>query len=351
MTDAELHAAMAPLIAAGMVTRRTSDELAIYNYTHTAQRANEWTPGLRAARGLVFHEPSRRVVARPFPKFFNLGERPETLADALPWERPHEITEKLDGSLGVVFRHAGRWRVATRGAFESEQAVYARERLLNLYDLDACPTRATVLVEIIYPGNRVVVDYGDREGLSLLAVIDTATGQELKLEDVAGLAVKMSMPRAGGRCNVGRAPSQHEANSEGYVIRWPHSGLRVKIKSPDYVAAHRMLDQVAPRRVLEILRDGKQDDVRAQLPRHARDRFDGYAAELSGKIADLESSAGWAYRAHRGLLEESRKAFALAIKDMQPAVKALAFALADGRDTWTMACDLVRKTLKPDADE
>lgn len=65
---------------------------------------------------------------------------------------------------------------------------------------------------------------------------------------------------------------------------------------------------------------------------------------------------GWdRYRARRrggdpggcaNYLTESRKAFALAIADRPADVKALAFRMADGKETWGLACDLVKKTLK-----
>lgn len=345
MEDADLHADLQPLVEAGQVSRRTRGDLAIYNYTAAAQFAGEWTPTLMAARGLIFDEPRQRVVARPFPKFFNVGERPETAMDSLPWDRPHEITEKVDGSLGIVFWHDGRWDVATRGAFESEQAAYAREHLLPLYNLSACPVLATVLVEIVYPGNRVVVNYGDRAFLALIAVRETATGEELELDEVAAMATEMGMEWAGGRGSVGVASFEHAPNTEGYVVRWPHSGLRVKVKASDYVAAHRLLDQVAPRRVLELIRSGKADDVRAQLPAHARERFDEIASDLHEKLVALLIAAHVTLQTFGRELRESRKAFALAIRDRHQDVKAMAFRMADGKETWGLACDLVRKSL------
>lgn len=345
IADAGLHEALQPLVEAGLVSRRTRGVLAIYNYTAAAQFAGEWTPALMAARGLIFDESEKRVVARPFPKFFNVGERPETAMDALPWDRPHEITEKVDGSLGVVFWHGGRWDLATRGAFESEQAVYARENLLPRCDLSACPAQVTVLVEIVYPGNRVVVDYGDQAFLSLIAVRDTETGEELRFEEVAGMASLMGMAWTGGLGSIGPAIFEHAPNTEGYVVRWPHSGLRVKVKAPDYVAAHRLLDQVAPRRVLELIREGRADDVRAQLPGHARERFDEVDSDIRGRIDALQIAADVTLRIFGRELSESRKAFALAIQHHPPDVKAMAFRLADGKETWNLACDLVKKTL------
>lgn len=361
MTDAELHEQLQILHGHGLVSRRTRGPLAIYNYTATAQFSGEWTPALMAARGLIFEEATRKVVARPFPKFFNVGERPEVAADALPWDLPHEVTEKIDGSLGILFFYDGKWDVATRGAFESGQAVYARERMLPRVRLDALPVGLTVMTEIVYPENRVVVDYGEHSFLSLIAARDVETGHELGHWELIELGIRAEVESYARRRDVEIAEDLRRyalqlqtrnsgpfvENMEGYVIRWPHSGLRVKIKSPDYVAAHRLLGQVTPRRVLELIRDGKDDDIRSQLPAHVREGFDEVAARIRKRIAYLNDRARTTFGWFTEELDESRKAFALAIHDQPPAIRALLFALADGKvDLFAMICDLVAKELK-----
>ncbi|MGL1080507.1 RNA ligase, partial [Vibrio parahaemolyticus] len=82
-----------------------------------------WDPVTTAARGLILDLEDRRIVATPFPKFFNAGERGEPIPDL-----PFIATEKLDGSLIIIFHHRGRWRTATKGAFASAQAQWAQAR-------------------------------------------------------------------------------------------------------------------------------------------------------------------------------------------------------------------------------
>ncbi|MBO1019965.1 hypothetical protein IPV08_08305 [Methylobacterium sp. SD274] len=76
------------------------------------------------ARGLIIDPAAGVVVATPFPKFFNIGERHATVPDL-----PFEAFEKLDGSLIIAFHHSGKWRTATKGALNSSQAVWAQTRL------------------------------------------------------------------------------------------------------------------------------------------------------------------------------------------------------------------------------
>jgi RNA ligase len=80
------------------------------------------------ARGLILNLAGGRIAAAPFPKFFNWSE----LADA---ERERlgrlaasgfDVFEKLDGSLGIIFGHGDRWRVATRGRFRERSSPLGR---------------------------------------------------------------------------------------------------------------------------------------------------------------------------------------------------------------------------------
>src|SRR5262249_36061422 len=129
-----------------------------------------------SCRGLITDEAGT-IVARPFQKFFHLAQM-ETLPD-----EPFEVYEKLDGSLGILYWLGEKPYMATRGQFDSRQAQVAT-RLLQRYDLPALDRRLTYLFEIIYPENRVVVNYGDRRELVLLAVIETATGYEHPVPEI-----------------------------------------------------------------------------------------------------------------------------------------------------------------------
>ena len=115
-------------------------------------------------------------IARPLPKFFNLSEYQGTIPDGVP-----NIYEKLDGSLIILFHYQGEWEVASRGSFASEQAQMARVLLANYQaDLGTIDREYTYLFEIIYPSNRIVVDYGSSRRLVLLAAVHTQTGVELE---------------------------------------------------------------------------------------------------------------------------------------------------------------------------
>lgn len=88
--------------------------LRLYCYTNSCVYNEQWNDATLIARGLVLDVDNQTVVATPFPKFFNASERGENIPDL-----PFETFEKADGSLIIMFWHAGEWRTATKGAFGS----------------------------------------------------------------------------------------------------------------------------------------------------------------------------------------------------------------------------------------
>ncbi|MFF2195481.1 RNA ligase [Streptomyces sp. NPDC058157] len=254
--------ALAEAVDAGHVTRKRHPELplSIYTYTRTAQYERVWNQVTVRCRGLVADDATGAVVALPLPKFFNVGEHAsgQPYAPALP-DEPFEVYDKVDGSLAVVFHYAGRWHVASKGSFVSTQATWAQRRL------DACDTTAlvpgtTYLAEILYPQNRIVVDYGDRRDLVLLAAFEL-TGAEVPLAEAAahwagiGSVVKvwpaMPLPELLALTESNTLPGGGEASgmdAEGFVLRFA-SGVRAKAKLSEYVRLHKLLTGVTERDV------------------------------------------------------------------------------------------------------
>lgn len=164
------------LVAQGYISKRAhpSGELFILNYTKTCQFERFWTPETMACRGLII-DKENRIVARPFPKFFNYEE----LDGKVPAE-PFEIYEKLDGSLGILYHFDGKPAIASRGSFDSEQAKWATEIFQKYANYKYFQRDYTYLFEIVAIWNRIVVKY-DWEGLVLLAILETSNGKEIDL--------------------------------------------------------------------------------------------------------------------------------------------------------------------------
>ncbi|MFJ8013311.1 RNA ligase [Streptomyces sp. NPDC096339] len=360
-------------IEASHVTRKTHPELplSIYTYTRTAQYEHVWNQVTTRCRGLVADDTTGAIIALPLPKFFNVGEHESgrPYAPALP-DEPFEVYDKVDGSLGVVFHYAGRWHVASKGSFISAQATWAQRRL-DGKDTSALRPGVTYLAEILYPGNRIVVDYGDRRDLVLLAAFGT-DGVEVPLAEAAAhwegigsivtvwpampldelMALTASNTLPGGAAATG-------IDAEGFVLRFA-SGVRAKAKLSEYVRLHRVLTKVTERdiwrahgiqrfaglpvkqlaqglncTVAEIEAAGGKplDALLDQVP----DEFDTWVREM---IARFEDEAGRRERAveeaYAGLahLAADRGAFARAVKELPDrAIRAAMFLRLDGKPT------------------
>src|SRR3990167_2407750 len=174
-----------PYIEKGLISEQShplNENVKIFNYTQRCQFSREWDDITKQCRGLIIDVKSGKILARPFPKFFNYEEHIQN-AWPIPSELPI-ITEKYDGSLGILYWLPGDARpwIATRGSFMSEQAQWATEWFRKNVAHQGIPRSYTHLFEIIYPQNRIVVSY-DFEGLILLSIRVTESGGEVKLHE------------------------------------------------------------------------------------------------------------------------------------------------------------------------
>ena len=239
------------LIEGGYIYKRvhSSGRLYIYNYTEKTQYENFWTPETLQCRGLICNHKNE-IIARPFSKFFNLVD----YKGQLPNES-FEIYEKLDGSLGILYFYDGKPFIATRGAFDSKQAYEAQEMLYTIYNeaISFLNKDCTYLFEIIYPSNRIVVNYGDMKCLVLLGVINTNTGEELSLHEFDGLGFPLAQKY--NWCEkVDELYNLNESNKEGFVVRFAN-GFRAKVKLAEYVKLHSFISSVSKKKIWELLRD------------------------------------------------------------------------------------------------
>jgi RNA ligase len=251
---------LAAFTEAGLITRRVhpSEPLAIYDYTPRASHSGTWTPETRLCRGLIA-DLDGNIVARPFAKFFNLGGEP------LPLERPFEVLEKMDGSLGILYPTRIGPAISTRGTFESDQARWATDHWRAHYGDVAVPDGVTYLFEIIYPDNRIVVDYGGFAGLVLLATIDTATGADLPLPPTWGGPVVHRYDGVGDLDGIRGLLNAGGPNREGFVVRFSappgEPSVRVKAKFAEYLRLHRIVTGASAKTIWEHLANREPIDA------------------------------------------------------------------------------------------
>ena len=236
-------------------------DLWILNYSPKVQSKKFWDEYTLSCRGLVI-DADGNIIARPFKKFKNYEEYE---ASEINWSEEFEVFEKMDGSLIIVFYYEPRmkWLVASRGSFISEQCLEA-QKMLTAHDFEKLNTSSTYLFEIIYPENRIVVDYGNRRELVLLTVIDTVSGNELSHETVADIYSKyftvVKQLQLKTFAELRQMIKNGENNSEGVVVRFV-SGLRMKMKYAEYCRLHAILTNVSNLTVWEHLMNNYDFDA------------------------------------------------------------------------------------------
>ncbi len=256
------------------VQKHPEADLFIYNYSAKVQYDKLWNEATLAARGLIL-DSNMNYVSRPFIKFFNLQEVEKELPNA-----PFEAFEKLDGSLGILYWIGEKPFIATRGSFISEQARHATEVLYSrysslFYKLDK---NKTYLFEIIYPLNRIVVDYGNLDDLILLAVIDNSTGLDVTVPEIGFPIVK----RYDGINDLQQLKKLEDDKKEGFVLKFKN-GLRVKVKFAEYIKLHRIITGVSNVAIWEHLSEGKSfDEILERVP----DEFYNWVKQTQKDLTD-----------------------------------------------------------------
>jgi RNA ligase len=248
--------------------------LSIYNYSRGVQYEKLWDPITLECRGLIL-DSDGTVVGKSFPKFFNYEELVGSKWEpgSLP-EESFEVYEKMDGSLGIVFHYEGEWHLASKGSFTSEQAIEGRKLLEKYSYREVFIPGHTYLCEIIYPSNRIVVDYEGREGLVFLGIYENETCKEVSIEEIANEGFEL-VKRYDGIKDVKELKSLISGNQEGFVIRY-ENGMRMKIKGEEYVRLHRILTDFSNIDIWEYMKDGKDVTI---LLNKVPDEFDKWIRE------------------------------------------------------------------------
>ena len=258
--------------------------LVLYVYSSHCVFEAAWEPVTLAARGLILDLDASRIVATPFPKFFNAGERDGPIPDL-----PFETTEKLDGSLIIIFHHRGRWRTATKGAFDSAQAVWAQARLDSL-DLSPMRPGVTYLAEATYPENKIVVHYAE-PALRMLAAYGE-TGIELPWDDVVSTGTVLGLSTAkrhhfGSVSELLAVAKTLPRSEEGFVLRFAN-GLRLKVKGDEYKRIHALISGLTPLAMWEAMASRTDmQTIRRDLPEEFWGDFDSIVAILNAQLTAL----------------------------------------------------------------
>ncbi len=303
--------------------------LTIWNYTPDVQYGEKWDDITLQCRGLVTDNEGN-VAARPFKKFFNIEENKHTPTSEF------EVFDKMDGSLGIMFKYNGEMVCATRGSFTSEQSKWMTEFALKYNYQNIIVDGFTYLFEIIYPENRIVVNYEGQERLVLLGIINTETGEELPYNDLfEGFDV---VKKYDGIRDYSELKGKVEQNSEGFVVRFSN-GERMKIKGEEYLRLHKIMTNVSTTGVWELLSSGGDiNEFLKDVPDEFYKKVKDYADLLKYGFYRVSEDCGKSHHYFRygkyndREIEPTKKQFAEHVMNHgHPPYRAVMFAMWDGK--------------------
>ncbi len=314
----------------------------------------------RECRGITFDAARGYIVSRPFHKFFNVGQRPDTQPHKLDVGLPHIILEKLDGSMirplcmpdGKSIRWGTKMGV-TDVAMLAEVIVAGDPRYIDLA-WECISTGYTPLFELCSRENRIVLDYVEPQ-LILTGIRNNVDGHYIlhhelvvKGENFGNIPVVKADVIGSIEDMAGYIETlKLERGVEGVVIAWD-DGSRAKGKTDWYVRIHRAKDMMrSERHLLALWFENELDDLLPALFDEDRERISAHINRFTrelwaagDRIKDLYDSVRDQY--------ETKKDFAISTADtMSHADRCMMFALWDKKfpNGIVLADNMVKRSL------
>lgn len=234
---------------------------------------------VRECRGLILDEDTLEPVSVPFFKFGNWGE---SYCPNIDWSTAR-CGEKIDGSLVKIVRLGTKLLISTNGTIDANKAPIAdqigcdfksfgdliiyvlNQKNISINDFEE---GYTYMFELVSPFTKIVIPYKETD-MYYLGRRNNETFQEeyFSLDPFNGLfKIPEIFPlKSIDECIA--ATKEMPWDEEGYVV-CDKDFNRVKVKSPAYLAVHRLKGEgvMSYARAIELVRLNEVDEVLAYFP-------------------------------------------------------------------------------------
>jgi RNA ligase len=311
---------------------------------------DEMTSILRECRGLVFY-PNGDIMSRPFHKFFNIDEKPETAVDNVDMSLSHIVLQKLDGSMirPLFIKGALKWGTkmgTTDVAVFAETFAQSHPNYAELawYCKDH---HLSPIFEYCSRENKIVIDYPQKR-MVLTAIRHNFTGEYFIYDDMCVLAATYGIEVVACRCLASAdlvdfmSEVKAEGENEGYVVRFA-SGHMLKVKTEWYLGLHRGKAAIeCEKGVIALILEEKADDVKPTLSVQDLQRFEDFETSL---INGLHVSKDNLFLLHQQCKDLDRKEIALGpATKLDKSTRTLLFGLLKS-DTSTVTLESIWKVV------
>lgn len=309
----------------GIKIREYDDRVCLNYCMLNSPKHNDIT---KECRGLILSLPDFKVIRRCFDRFYNYSEYPES-------EKDFNITrsiavEKIDGSLLPVYYYKDKWEIGTRGSafaeVETEFGDNFRDLALKAFDRTeegfqnfcnyALDPNYTYIFELTSLSNKIVKFYSEEPQVWILGARNNSTGEYMSYEDLDKTFGCFEFVKKPKRFKFDSIESLLESSKhlkdldEGYVCHDLVSGIRLKVKSPTYVCAHRLHGEstVNMKRAVEIILSNEVDEFISYFPEYSQ-----LFRESEEFINEILSEIDEVYDKYKDIVVQ--KDFALKVKD------------------------------------
>lgn len=323
----------------GIVINQYQDRV-VLNYNQI--NSPKFHPVVRECRGLILSYPSLSILSRPFDRFYNWNEDPDTknfnISESI-------VEEKLDGTLIPFYNDGHSWQWATRKmAYAEGSTTFSDKQFRSLciqtlelmginshQFLSSVDPDNTYVFELTTPENRVVTPYGGYQ-LTLLAVRNKYTGQYQE-RNLEGFPVPKTY-HLNDISDIMSSLKELRAIEEGYVC--VSGDWRIKIKNPSYLAISnlRINGGISEKRICYLV---VQNDYEEYLHYFPEDRklFEPYITKYRHLVDEIKQT----YQQLEHI--ENQKDFALKVLDKP--FKSLLFNMRKGKDLVELLLNLTDK--------
>jgi RNA ligase len=319
----------------------------------------------RECRGLIFDSVSGNVLSRPYHKFFNVNEKPETHANKVNLTARHVILEKLDGSMirpiAIPGTNNTQFRLGTKAgvtdvAMNAEVWMAQRPNYAEFIRM-MLAMNVTPVFEWCSRKNRIVVDYPE-DRLVLTAARHNRFGFYMPHKALVQFAkdysldvVKTISSTSNGIDELIGTIRAWEGE-EGVVIRWESpeggrtQGHMVKIKSASYVTLHRSKEALSnEKNVINLIVNNQIDDVIPLLTESDVQRLFDFQKAFWLSVDEVVSEMVDVYLAD-GVSIIDQKDFALQFVSQQDKHwHSFMYGLRKGKNVKTMIIEAIKGSL------
>jgi len=311
----------------------------------------------RECRGIKF-DKNGNIIARPYAKFFNLGEKEETNIKNVDFNVPFTILEKLDGSMVHPINMDGQVVYCTKMGITDivkpvQQFADAKGHKAIFYNdfcWDLIKSGMTPIFEWVSRKQRIVIDYPE-DNLILTAIRRMVNGEYLTMDKLASLANPYNVPIV--KCWTGDFNGiesfldnlSNIENEEGYVIRF-NNGHMVKCKTSWYVQLHKIKEDLSQEKnVIAMIINNTIDDAKPFMTEEDKKRVDKFSSEIFNGINSISNTVDEIVALAKQDFGDDKKQFALRVMKNYKSLSSLLFKVWDGKDSYVTIKEHILKNL------